>query len=247
MGTSQVAPISARRIARSPHQPTVADIMTHDVTAVSPETAIHDAARLLIEQEVPALPVVDSAFRVIGMLSEQDLMVRLGRRRRPWWHFVVHRDRVAREYRQVVGLAAGEVMTRPVTTVSPEASLESVIALFNDSGTGLVAVVSEQRLVGTIGRRDLVKARLTRPVAQARRSDAELIAQMRERMAQEAWISRPRPAVHADNGVLALWGFVSGDAEKAALVTMARSIPGCRGVEDRLITKGTIHRYHEMI
>jgi CBS domain-containing protein len=227
---------------------TVADIMTHDVTAVSPETAIHDAARLLIEQEVPALPVVDSAFRVIGMLSEQDLMVRLGpRRRRPWWQFVIDTDRVAREYRQAVGLTAGEVMTHPVTTVIPETSLESVIALFDDQGTGVVAVVSEERLVGTIDRRDLVKALLTVPVAQARRSDADLIAQMRERMAQEAWISRPRPAVHADHGVLALWGFVSGDAEKAALVTMARSIPGCRDVEDRLISKGTIHRYHEMI
>jgi len=55
MGTSQVAQISARRIDRSPDK-TATDIMTHDVTAVSPETAIHDAARLLIEQEVRHFP-----------------------------------------------------------------------------------------------------------------------------------------------------------------------------------------------
>jgi osmotically-inducible protein OsmY len=53
--------------------------------------------------------------------------------------------------------------------------------------------------------------------------------------------------VDACNGVLALWGIVGGDAEKAALVTMARSIAGCKAVKDHLLVRGAIYRYHEMI
>jgi osmotically-inducible protein OsmY len=53
--------------------------------------------------------------------------------------------------------------------------------------------------------------------------------------------------VEACDGIVTLWGLVAGDAEKAALATMARSIPGCKAVTDRLIARGVIPRYHETI
>ena len=51
----------------------------------------------------------------------------------------------------------------------------------------------------------------------------------------------------ADHGVLTLWGIVNGDEERAALVAMARSIPGGKAVEDHLLVKSAIHRHHEMV
>ena len=227
---------------------TAADVMTADVTVVSPETPLHTAARLLLAPGLPALPVVDSMGRVIGVLSEHDLTRRLGPpRRRPWWHLFVDRDQLAAEYRKATGLTVEEVMTHPAATVSPSASLAAAARLFDDPEVGLVPVVLAGRLVGAVGRRHLVARLSTVPAGALRRSDAELVGEMQDRMAQEAWISKPYPTVEACNGTVALWGLVGGDAEKAALETMARSIPGCKAVTNRLIARDAIYRYHEMI
>jgi CBS domain-containing protein len=138
-------------------------------------------------------------------------------------------------------------MTHPAATASPTASLAEVARLFDAPEVDLVLVVRAGRLVGAVGRRDLVAKLSTIPAAPIRRADAEIIAQVRERMAQEAWISTPRPTVDACHGVLALWGIVGGDEEKAALMIMARSMPGCTAVEDHLVAKGATSRYHEIV
>ena len=243
----QMAPTCRADLDR-PSEVTVADVMTADVTVVSPETALHAAARLLLAQGLPALPVVDSMGCVIGVLSEHDLTGRLGPRRpRPWWHLLVDPEQLAAKYRKATGLTVEEVMTHPALTVSPSASLAAAARLFDDPEVGLVLVVLADRLVGAVGRRHLVARLSTVPAPAIRRSDAELVGEMQDRMAQEAWVSKPYPTVEACNGTVALWGIVGGDVEKAALETMARSIPGCKAVANRLIARDAIYRYHEMI
>lgn len=244
----QKAPIRRVGFDHASEARTVADVMTADVTVISPETAVHAAARLLLAQGLPALPVVDSEGCVVGVLSEHDLTGRLAPRRvRPWWHLFVDAEHLARGYRKATGLTAEEVMTHPAVTVSPSASLAAVVRLFDDPELDLVPVVLAGRLVGAVGRRHLLEQLSTVPAAATRRSDAELVAEMHDRMAQEAWISKPYPTVEACDGTVALWGIVDGNAEKAALDTMARSIPGCKAVANRLIARDAIYRYHEMV
>jgi CBS-domain-containing membrane protein len=243
----QRAPIRRTGFDQS-SEATVADVMAADVTVISPETPLHTAARLLLAQGLPALPVVDSTGCVVGVLSEHDVTERLAPRRgRPWWHLLVDAEQLAREYRKATGLTVEEVMTHPAVTVSPGASLAAAVRLFDDPAVDLVPVVLAGRLVGALGRRHLVEQLSTVPASATRRADAELVAEMQDRMAQEAWISKPYPTVEARDGVVALWGLVGGDAEKAALASMARSIPGGKGVTDRLITRDVIYRYHETI
>jgi len=75
-------------------------------------------------------------------------------------------------------------------------------------------------------------------------SDADLILRMQEWMAEEhGWVPMPRPAVTACAGLLILWGLVDTQAEKAALETMARAIPGCHGVESHLVVAGGIRSH----
>jgi CBS-domain-containing membrane protein len=227
---------------------TVADVMTADVTVVSPETSLHTASRLLLAQGLPALAVVDSVGGVVGVLSERDLAERLAPRRvRPWWRLLVDAEHLAWEYRKATGLTVEEVMTHSTVTVSPGTALATATRLFDDPAVNLVPVVLAGRLVGVLGRRHLVARLSAVPASAIRRSDAELVAEMQDRMAQEAWISKPYPTVEACDGIVTLWGLVGGDAEKAALATMARSIPGCKAVTDRLIARGAIYRYHETI
>ncbi len=215
----------------------VADVMTRDVDGVPPEMPVHRAARQLLDHETPALPVVDRAGRVVGVLSEEDLVVRFApRRRRPWWHFLASGDQLAREFRRAVGTTVAEVMTHPVITASPALPLASAALLFDTPSIHLVPVVIDDRLVGTVVRRDLLRGLVSEPAERVWRSDAELVAEMQERMAEEhAWVETPRPAASAFDGLLVLWGVVGTRAQKAALETMARAIPGCRGVESHLV------------
>jgi CBS domain-containing protein len=244
----QSAPIRRAGFDHASEARIVADVMTPDVAVVSPEAALHEAARLLLAQRLPALPVVDSEGRVVGVLSEHDLTGRLAPRRvRPWWHLSVDTEQLAREYRKATGTTVADVMTHPAATVGPTTSLAEVAQLFDAPEVDLVPVVLTGHLVGAVDRRDLVAKLSTFPAEPIRRADTELTAEMQERMTQEAWISKPRPTVDACHGVLTLWGIVGGDAERAALVTMARSIAGGKTVEDHLLVRGATHRYHEMV
>ena len=221
---------------RSADVTTVADVMSRDVTAIHRGTSIHQVARVLLERGLPGAPVIDSESRVVGVVGEDGLLARLRpRRRRRWWQALAGGDDLANEYRRATGLTAGEVMTHPAVTVTPSLPISSAVALLDDSGVGLLPVVVEEHLVGTLSRRDLLKCLSARPTVNARQSDADLVAGMHERMAQEPWVPARQPLVFADNGVVSLWGLVDDELQKLALETMASAMPGCRSVESYLV------------
>ena len=221
---------------RSADVTTVADIMSRDVTAIRRETSIHQAARILLERGLPGVTVIDSESRVIGVVGEDDLLARLRPRgRRRWWQVLSDGDDLAKVYRRATGITAGEVMTHPAVTVTPALPVSSAVALLDNVRVGLLPVVVERRIVGTLSRRDLLKCLSAKPTADAWRSDEDLVTGMYERMAQEPWVPARPPLVFADNGVVALWGLVESESQKLALETMASAMPGCRAVENYLV------------
>lgn len=228
---------------RSADVATVADVMSRDVTAIRRETLFHQAARVLLERGLPGVPVIDSESRVVGVVGEDDLLARLRPRgRRRWWQMFAGGDDLANEYRRATGITAGEVMTHPAATVTPALPVSSAVALLDDSGVGLLPVLVEEQLVGTLSRRDLLKCLSAKPTVDARQSDADLVTGMQERMAQESWMPARHPLVFADNGVVALWGLVETESQKLALETMASALPGCRAVESYLVELPAIAR-----
>lgn len=124
---------------------------------------------------------------------------------------------------------------------------ETVVRLFEDESLDLVPVLVGKRMVGAVSRPGLVAALAPTSAPPIERPDADILADMKTHMAREVWISKRGPTVETCDGVVRLWGLVGGAAEKAALLTMARSIPGCRAVEDHLVVGAPIHRYPEMI
>src|SRR5882672_9886114 len=177
---------------------TVSDVMRRDVGAVSPETSVYRAGR------------------VVGIFSEEDLVARLSRRRRrPWWHFLTASDQLAREFRRAIGLTVAEIMTHPVITASPTLPLTTAALLFDTPSIRLVPVVANDRMVGTVSRSDLLRGLVREPAEPRWRSDADLVLRMQEWMAEEhGWVPMPRPAVTACDGLLILWGLVDTQAEK---------------------------------
>ena len=75
------------------------------------------------------------------------------------------------------------------------------------------------------------------------RADADLMAEMKARLAQEAWVSNRGIWVDARDGTIALVGVVNSEEEKAALAMMARGVAGCKGVENHLLVKSKVRDY----
>ena len=222
----------------------VEDAMTCDVISVGPEDTIERAARLMADHGVSGLPVVDPQGRLVGIVSEGDLIVRqTPRRRLPWWRaFFADGERLARDYQKRVGVAVRDVMTPRVISVKPGLSIELAAAVLETHRIRRVPVVAEEGgVVGILSRGDLVKVLAATSRAGVPLSDAQLAAEMRTRMAQEAWV--PPVVVDASGGVLTIWGLADRDAERQALETMARAIPGCKGVKNQVTLKSETMAY----
>jgi CBS domain-containing protein len=140
--------------------PTVEAVMTHRVIAVRPETLVQEAAQLMLVHRVSGLPVVDASGRVVGIISDGDLILRQKRPSlRPWGRsFFDNAERLAREYKKRVGLTVGEVMTRPALVISPVFGIETAAAILENRQIRRLPVVRDGQLVGIVSRGDLIKA-----------------------------------------------------------------------------------------
>src|SRR5262245_45219271 len=222
----------------------VSEFMTAELLTVRPETSIHEAATLMAGRGVSGLPVVDDAGRVVGILTQGDLIIRQKPRDPlPWWRkFFADPEALARDYRKAVGTTAREVMTTEVLCVGPEAPVSAAAVMLDERRIRRLPVVANGRLVGIVSRGDLVRA-LARaiPTPAVTRPDGEIVREMRERLRREPWATPPLGIVlEARDGILALWGLVSTDVERSAVETMARAIPGVRGVESHLVVRSEV-------
>jgi CBS domain-containing protein len=139
---------------------TVEDVMTRHVITVRPETTVQEAARLMFTNRVSGIPVVDESGRVVGIVSDGDLIVRQRRPKpKPWWRlFFENGERLVREYRKIVGLTVADVMTRPALVISPVFGIETAAAILDNRQIRRLPVVRDGQLVGIVSRGDLIKA-----------------------------------------------------------------------------------------
>ncbi|WP_446209984.1 CBS domain-containing protein [Micromonospora sp. IBSANI012] len=152
----------------------VGDVMTRDVATVGEETPYRDIVDVLIRRGISAVPVVDGFRRVLGVVSEADLLHKVERAGNPDERrvFEGRRRRVARE--KADALVAKELMTAPAVTTYPESPLPAAARLMDREDVKRLPVLDDLgRLVGIVTRGDLLRVHL--------RSDAEI----REDVVQE--------------------------------------------------------------
>jgi CBS domain-containing protein len=139
---------------------TVADVMTTQVVKARPAMPLKELARVLAEHHVSALPVLDEDDRVIGVVSERDLLGKLRgptRRRARWWQ----RRRTRDDLRRATGDTVGAVMTTGAVTIEPRARLAEAARLMTEHDVKRLPVVDEHgELVGIVSRADLLKTYL---------------------------------------------------------------------------------------
>ena len=215
------------------------DVMTTKVVAVAPDTPVDAVAALLLERHVSAVPVIDEDRRILGVVSEGDLMRRSKvTRRRPWW-LVTFRDAeiLAREFVKAHGLYAKDVMTQEVVTVTEETPIATIAELLEEKGIKRVPVVRDGRLVGIVSRADLLRglaARGLKPSASEVRDDRAIQAHLLAVLEREPWADTTFLSIIVDHGVVHFWGLVRSEDERRALCLAAETVPGVRRVRTYL-------------
>ena len=167
------------------------DVMTREVLTVDAEASVKAVAALLSERGISGVPVVDAASRVIGIVSEGDLLHRaeIGtdhrrKRRRSWWLDSLAADR-APEYVKSHGRKVADVMTQNVIAVEETTELADVANLLETNGVKRVPVIKDGRLVGIISRANLVRALAATETAVQAFPDAREEEALRSRILDE--------------------------------------------------------------
>ncbi|MEW5762733.1 MAG: CBS domain-containing protein [Bacillota bacterium] len=142
------------------------DIMTTGVVTVGPDDEIEKAARLLVEHRISGLPVVDREGRVVGIISEADLVVQEKEIRAPVFTvllgsiiYLENPNRFLNELRRLAALRVGELMSRTVYTVGPGDPVRKIATIMVEKGVNRVPVVDKDgKLLGIVSRQDIVRA-----------------------------------------------------------------------------------------
>ncbi|HVY99424.1 MAG TPA: CBS domain-containing protein, partial [Dongiaceae bacterium] len=141
------------------------EVMTPDVVTISPDTPASRIARLLLENHVSAVPVVDPSGSPIGMVSEGDLLRRDDAdraARRAWWlEMLAEGETLSREYESQLRTKdqlAREIMSAPVVTATEATDVAALAHLFTSYRIKRVPVVRDGRIVGIVSRVDLLRA-----------------------------------------------------------------------------------------
>jgi CBS domain-containing protein len=211
------------------------DIMTSPVVTVGPDAQVDDTARLLLENRISAVPVVDAAGKLLGIVSEGDLMRRAeaGTERRPSWWLALFSDveAQARAFVKTHARRASEVMTRQVVTVGEDTSLEDIADALEKHRIKRVPVMRGDRLVGIVSRADLLHGLVARRDAPAVTADDRSIKDAVVRALEQAQVSRRFLNIVVSGGVVRIWGVVETPDELAAVRVAAETAPGAKAVE----------------
>jgi CBS domain-containing protein len=135
--------------------------MTAEVVTIPPDLPIIRIALLLCERGITAVPVVDPGGRLLGIVTEADLLRRLAAacdRPQPWLTALFTNPAIAADrFSRTHGFTAGEVMTVELVTVSPDSLASQAATLMERHGVGRLPVVEKGRLCGILSRRDLLR------------------------------------------------------------------------------------------
>jgi len=218
----------------------VKDVMTRNVISVGADESIMKAARLMLQNRISGLPVVDKDGELRGIVTEGDFLRRgeLGtQRRRPkWLEFIVGPGRLAEEYVHASGRKVDEIMTTDPVTASENDTLESVVETMERRHVKRLPVVKDGRVVGIVSRANLMHAlaSLARDSEEgAQPNDSQIRDNILAALAQQSWA--PRVNVVVKNGVAELWGVITDDRERKAVVVAVENVPGVEQVRDHLV------------
>jgi CBS domain-containing protein len=221
-----------------------ADVMVTNVVTVGPDACVQDVARTLLASRISAVPVVGSDGKLLGIVSEGDLMRRVEAgtgRKRPWWLAILTgREVLASEFVKEHSRKVTDVMTRRVVTAAPDTPLSTIATLLEKNAIKRVPIVQDDKVVGIVSRANLLQAlaslnkgaEVATPTA-----DTKIRENVLAQLKAEPWTRPSLVNVIVQDGAVELWGIVDSVTEKKAVRVAAEVTPGVRAVNDNLIIR----------
>ncbi|KQW22008.1 histidine kinase [Afipia sp. Root123D2] len=215
------------------------DVMVAPVITVKPSTSVKEVAELFLKKKISAVPVIDSQGKLVGILSEGDLLHRVEagtERHRPWWFEIfMGSDTLAAEYVKSHGRKVSDIMTRKVIVASPETPLHEVATLMEKNAIKRVPIVENGQLVGIVSRANLIQAVATaRKLLDIPLSDTTIRERILSHLKNQPWAHTAMLNVTVNAGVVDLWGIAESLAERKAIKVAAESVPDVCAVNDNL-------------
>jgi CBS domain-containing protein len=209
----------------------VRDLMTPEVVTVHPTTPIKDVAKSLVEHRISGMPVVDDGGRVVGVVSEGDLIFKEqdpdSIERRPLTRIFGESPASRAQLSKVLALTAGDAMTAPAITVGADSLVADAATTMIRGRVNRLPVVEGDVLVGVVSRADVVRAFV--------RTDEQLAEAIREDVLYGTlWLDPGKFDVVVTAGKARIAGQVERRSEAGMIERITAMVPGVTAVATEL-------------
>ncbi|WDZ78373.1 CBS domain-containing protein [Ensifer adhaerens] len=209
----------------------VKDVMTTSVVKLSPDNSVRQAARIMLDNHISGLPVVDDDGRLVGLISEGDLIRRteLGGGV-PIVDATMGAEDRANAYVRRSSWRVGDAMTTDPLTIDEDASVARVAAIMHERGIKRIPVLRNSVLVGIISRADLLQAVLSAKQDETAAGDEAIRRSILVRLGENTGLEGLDVKVAVTDGIVHLWGNVETAECRRAARIVAENVRGVRGV-----------------
>jgi CBS domain-containing protein len=205
----------------------VEDLMTRDAVTVGPKTSLKEAAELLSRHRISGVPVCDESGRVLGVVSEADIVEKQQGFAPPHgglldWLF----EKADGASAKLSARSAGEAMSSPPLVIDAKANVTQAARLMVERRVNRLPVLREGRLVGIVSRADLVRA--------FGRSDEEIRSEIEALLLQTLWVDPERLEIGIEQGEVSLAGRVDNRSTAELIAGSVLRVPGVVDVRSDL-------------
>jgi len=214
--------------------------MTHEVIGIQPSATLEQAIELMLKLHISGLPVIDEGGKLVGILSEGDLLRRweLGteQHRARWIEFLLGPGQAAEAYVHSHGRKVAEVMTLDVITATEDTCLLEAVELMTKHAIKRLPITMNGVLSGIMTQADLLRALQARlaPVASAA-DDGQLRAAILDALKAQQWVPAASIRVEVVDGIASLRGSITDECERRAVRVLVENVPGIKEVHDHLV------------
>lgn len=214
-------------------------IMTRSVITVTPDATVLEAANLMLRYHVSGLPVVDTAGKLVGIVSEGDFVRRseIGtqKKRGRWLRFLLGSGRAATEYVYEHGRKISEIMTIDPITITEDTPLEEIASSMESNGVKRLPVMRDGKVVGVVSRANLLQAvaSLARDVPDPTADDDHIRRRIVAAIENNDW-SPVGLSVIVRDGIVHLSGVITEERSRQACIVAAENVAGVRKIHDHL-------------
>ena len=206
------------------------DVMTSQVVTATPQMTVQDVAKLMINNRISGIPIVDADRQVVGIVTEGDLLRRAEtgtERRHPRWsEWFSPNSRLADEYVRTHAKRVADIMTCEVVGVGEFATLGEIADMMETRRIKRVPVVHGGKLVGIVSRADLLRLLASGGVtAPDDEADRSIRCRLFAELSDQKWSRLNELDIVVTDGVVHLWGVVGSGEEHRALRVAPKTPP----------------------